>query len=476
MSKAPEGDIQVNRQNITAERAVLGTMLIDNDTIDAITEILSAGDFYRETHVKLFRVMVELHGDGSPVDLVTVHERLSIKGMIEEVGGIGYFSGLPDDVPVTVNVLSYARIVAECAHVRKITGKAQALALMTGTSSPSEIYEAAIKLARESEPREARKSNLSGKVAMTRLSDMVDRARVGQSSAKPIPTPWPGLTELLKGGWTGGHRPYYIGARRKVGKTSAALEIAVNAVRKRGACVVFFELELDLDKTMLRLVASQAQIPMSRLESGNLAGLEGAYTRIVDDCFTDRFQIDASRFEMGAMGKRDRVKGSRTIEAIRRTIARIRTEQAIDLVIIDHLQKIEPPFNCAIFDRVSMASAGIAEIAQETGIPIVCMVQLNDGDGAPTMDDVRGSKEINNDCEALILLDRPATRASQKEQAKMSPVQLEDASLSLVLHGSGPTGQISMRYQGDCLRWSEVGGAAMTDEEWQASIAWHDDQ
>ena len=152
----------------------------------------------------------------------------------------------------------------------------------------------------------------------------------------------------------------------------------------------------------------------------------------------------------------DRIRGSRTIEGIRRTLNRILLDQDVGLIVVDHLQKIEPPFPCPIFERVTQASNGLAEIAQEFGIPVVAMLQLNEGKEAPTATDTRGGQEIGNDCQALILLDRPPMRRAQKEQDRMDQYEKEEAELIVALHGSGATGTIPMRYAGAHMRWYQA--------------------
>jgi replicative DNA helicase len=185
------------------------------------------------------------------------------------------------------------------------------------------------------------------------------------------------------------------------------------------------------------------------------------YVRALETCHTDKLRIDASRFDrQGA--RMDRIRGSRTIEGIRRTLSRIMMDQDVGLIVVDHLQRIEPPFPCPIFERVTQASNGLAEIAQEFGIPVVAMLQLNEGKEAPTSTDTRGGQEIGNDCQALILLDRPPMRRAQKEQDRLTDFEKEEAELIVALHGSGATGTIPMRYAGAHMRWYQA-------SEWMTS-------
>jgi replicative DNA helicase len=356
-----------------------------------------------------------------------------------------------------VGIVSHAKIVADCAQARKVMDMARDLMVAAQNASPSDLHQQAAKLAQASEPREMHRSDAS---ALDLIRDFADRDQPDAKPVRPpIPTPWPGLTRILNGGWTGGNRPYYFGARRKNGKTSAGLGIAADAAFNRGFKVILFEIEIAMEATLNRLVSLCSEVPhKSILDRRFTADEHVRYVQALELCYNNNLRIDASR----VIGKGQRgvnVIGSKTIEAIRKTIARVVAEGPLDLIVVDHLQVIQPPFPCPIFERVTQASNGLAAITQEFGIPVVAMLQLNDAKGGepPTALDTRGGQEIGNDCEALILLDRPPLRRSQKEQERLSPAEKEEAALIVALHGSGETGTIPMTYRGECMRWYQAG-------------------
>lgn len=442
----------IYRHNLEAERAVIGGMLGDPSRIDAVLEVIAADDFYWQRHKKLVEVIMELHQAGEHVDLITVCAALEARGALEEVGGI---SGLMTFEGFQPGILSHAKIIADCAQARTLLDLAQGLGEATKTATPADLHKQALKLAQAAEPRLVRRPDVSAKELIQAFSDRYDRPEMTQSRP-PVPTPWPALTAMLNGGWTGGKRPYYIGARRKVGKTSCAISIALDAATKQGVNVVLFELELDMQELLSRMVCSYAEIPHQAIERRRMTFEEQErYVRALETCHTDKLRIDASRFD-DTHGRMERIRGSRTIEGIRRTLSRIKLDQDVGLIVVDHLQRIEPPFPCPIFERVTQASNGLAEIAQEFGIPVVAMLQLNEGKEAPTSTDTRGGQEIGNDCQALMLLDRPPMRRAQKEQDRMTDFEKEEAELIVALHGSGATGTIPMRYAGAHMRWYQA--------------------
>lgn len=445
-------DHSLYRHNIEAEKAVLGGLLGEPSRMDAVLEIVAAGDFYWRVHQLIFEQMTELHKSGEFLDIVTLCAALEAHGSLQQVGGITALVAFEQFQP---GLMSHAKIVADCAQARRVLDLAKEITEATRTETPKSLHEQALKLAQAAEPRRVRRPDVGAKELIAAFADKVDKPAL-VPTRPPVPTPWPALTAMLNGGWTGGKRPYYIGARRKVGKTSAALEIAVDAATTRDVNTVLFELELDMDELLSRMVAAYSEIPHRVIESRSFDAQQAQqYIQALERCYTDRLRIDASRFDRKG-GKMDRIRGSRTIEGIRRTLNRILLDQDVGLIVVDHLQKIEPPFPCPIFERVTQASNGLAEIAQEFGIPVVAMLQLNEGKEAPTATDTRGGQEIGNDCQALILLDRPPMRRAQKEQDRMDAFEREEAELIVALHGSGATGTIPMRYEGAHMRWYQA--------------------
>ena len=111
---------RVPPQNIEAEQSVLGAVLLENEAINQALEILTADDFYRETHREIFRAMMELSDHNQPVDAITLTDALRTKSLLEQIGGPAYIAELADAVPTAANVAHYARIVREKAVLRSL--------------------------------------------------------------------------------------------------------------------------------------------------------------------------------------------------------------------------------------------------------------------------------------------------------------------------------------------------------------------
>lgn len=133
-----EADLTINKlppQNIEAEQAVLGAIILDNEALPKSLEILSQDDFYRESHRRLYRAILDLFEKNEPIDIVTVADYLRKMGDLEIVGGVAYLSTLADSIPTSANIRYHARIVREKALLRDL--------IRTATNITARVYEAA---------------------------------------------------------------------------------------------------------------------------------------------------------------------------------------------------------------------------------------------------------------------------------------------------------------------------------------------
>ena len=107
-------------QNIEAEQAVLGAILLENESLSAAMEIMVPGDFYRESHRKIFSAMLDLYEKNEPIDLITLTEQLSSKDHLESIGGASYLSSIVNLVPTSANVKYHSKIVKDKSIVRNL--------------------------------------------------------------------------------------------------------------------------------------------------------------------------------------------------------------------------------------------------------------------------------------------------------------------------------------------------------------------
>ena len=235
------GDIlrRVPPQNIEAEESVLGAILLDNHTVDAVLEVVDASDFYRESHRLIFQAMVDLTDRGAPIDAVTLTDALRDKGVLEQIGGPAYIADLAIRVPTAVNAVYYSRIVQQKAALRHAAAVYTELASGAYDAGDADEYqEQAEHKTSELSERRAQSSLTAMPDLMDNTLKLVERLYENHALVTGVPTGYTDLDRL-----TAGLQPgdlVVIAGRPSMGKTALALNIAENAAIEAKIGVAFF--------------------------------------------------------------------------------------------------------------------------------------------------------------------------------------------------------------------------------------------
>lgn len=256
-------------QNIEAEQSVLGSMLLSRDAIIDVSEIIKADDFYKESHKKLFDVMMEMFEKDIPVDLVTVVDELRKRNMLEAVGGIDYIASLSSNVITTANVSYYAKLIKEKATLRRLI---EASSEIMELSYEGDDVETVLDIAEQKIFDIAQGRNTTNfspiKDVLMNTFYKIEELYKNKGQLTGIPSGFPDLD--LK---TAGFQPsdfILVAARPSMGKTSFALNIAQNAALLTGLPVAIFSLEMSKEQLVNRLICSTANIDSQKLRTGNL--------------------------------------------------------------------------------------------------------------------------------------------------------------------------------------------------------------
>ncbi|MGB9809421.1 MAG: replicative DNA helicase, partial [Caldanaerobacter sp.] len=256
-------------QNIEAEQSVLGSMFLSREAIIEVSEILRAEDFYKESHKKLFDVIMEMFEKDIPVDLVTVVDELRKRDMLEVVGGIDYLASLTSSVITTANVSYYAKLIKEKATLRRLI---EASSEIMELSYQEDDVETVLDIAEQKIFDIAQGRNTT---AFSSMKDIlmdtfykIEELYKNKGKLTGIPSGFPDLDAK-----TAGFQPsdfILIAARPSMGKTSFALNIAQNAALLTGLPVAIFSLEMSKEQLVTRLICSTANIDSQKLRTGNL--------------------------------------------------------------------------------------------------------------------------------------------------------------------------------------------------------------
>jgi replicative DNA helicase len=390
---------KVPPQNLEAERAVLGAILMDNETVYTVMEILEPPAFYQPSHRLIFSTMLDLSERGEPIDIVTLVDRLRSAGNLEKAGGPDYIPTLADEVPTSAGVANYAKIVREKAVLRNL--------IQTSTDIVQDCFDApgdVDQLLDEAERRifaiseeRIRSGFLSMKEIVKSSFKTIESLYEKKEHVTGVPTGFADIDEL-----TSGFQPsdlIIIAGRPSMGKTAFCLNIAQYASMNKKMTVAVFSLEMAKEQLVMRMLCSEARIDAHRLRSGFLGQtdwpkLSTAAGRLADASIYIDDTPALSSMEMRAKTRR------------------LKADKGLDLVIVDYLQLMSGRSRSDNREQeISEISRSLKALAKELGVPVVALSQLNRGvesrmDKRPILADLRESGAIEQDADVIIFIYR----------------------------------------------------------------------
>lgn len=432
--------------NIEAEQAVLGALLIDPDAIIKVVPILHAADFYLEKHAWIYEAILALHERREPIDFLTVVSELDANNKINDVGGAAYVTALINAVPTAIHVETYAHLVERLSTQRRLIAAAGDIAGIAYDSA--EDIDTTIDRAEEIifsvAQRRMTREMIPIRVAVDQFIDRLDYVQKHPGEIFGVQTGFTDLDKLL-----GGFQPsdlIIVAGRPGSGKTSFALSIMQTAAARYHKKVALFSLEMSAEQLVQRLVASIGEIDSQSLRLGKLT--EPDYARLskaTGDLSELSIFIDDS--------------ASITPIEIRAKARRLQSEHGLDLIIIDYLQLMT--VRGRIENRVqeiAQISRQLKELARELRIPVVALSQLSRAveareDHRPQLADLRESGSIEQDADVVIFIFREKTYypTIEKWQLKhpQKPYPGDTAEIIVAKHRHGPIKDIQLYFAED---------------------------
>ncbi len=389
--------------NLESERAVLGSVFRDTAHLDGIAGSLLPEHFYLEAHQKIYACMVELHGNQSGIDVVTVHTKLKAL----EGGDDAYFSlhnlmELCESCPLAPNVESYAEIVRNASMRRDVIFAAQDAikkAQVAG-ESVSNFIEDIEKTFLEISKDHDRKGIVGGaKVVEATISYIQDSINK-QGDVTGVPSGFVALDKLI-GGWQPSDL-VILAARPAMGKTALALNFLTHAIMNDYK-TVFFSLEMSKEQLMSRVISSVARIDSASMRRGVLSDDE------MDRMMEAAKMLHKKNYMLGI----DETMGINIME-LRSRCRRYQKEHGLDMIIVDYLQLMSASHHKSVQSRereISEISMGLKGLAKELSVPVISLSQLNRGpdarpDKRPRMSDLRESGSIEQDADMIFFIYR----------------------------------------------------------------------
>jgi len=435
---------RVPPQNVDAERAVLGALLLNPDSVGSVIEVLredAADVFYVEAHQHIYAAAVALFKKNAPVDSVTIYQQLVESGHLDAAGGAAYIGELTGAVPTSANVDYYARIILDLAIQRRL--------ILACTTIVGQAYDGAEGVSELLDHAESsifgiaqkRQTNPIWKVGdlINASVEEIERIVKEQSGIRGLPTGVASLDECLSG-----LQPsdmIVLAARPSVGKTAFALNIASHVGVREHKGVLLFSLEMAKEQLTQRLLCMQGHINSARLRTGYLAKEElPKLIRAANALHEAPIYIDETP-NIGMLEIRSKA---------RRHMARY----PVHLVIIDYMQLMSGRARAENRQvEISEISRGIKGLARELKVPILALSQLSreaerDDTGTPKLSHLRESGSIEQDADVVMFLYRPP--------AGKTPETENLIKVMVAKHRNGPTGHFDMLFLKDYQRFEMV--------------------
>ncbi len=436
----PSDILKVPPHDDTAEKSVLGAILLDASAIHNVTEFLRVDHFYKKGHGMIFEAMIELFEQQQPIDIVTLRNQLRSDGNIKVVGGQAYLSELIESVPTSAYVEYYGRIVKDMYMKRKlieIASKTVERAFMdTGDIKiiMDEVESDIFTLAEQQHYREF----VPLKEALSDSYERLEELQKTKDGMRGVPTGFASLDNKLAG--LQKSALYILAARPGVGKTTFSLNIALHAAFKAKQTVGFFSLEMSKEELVDRLLVGHADIDAWRLKTGRLTEED------------NRKLIEA----MGELSEAnmfiDDTPGASVLE-MRTKARRLKSEKNLGLVVVDYLQLADPGRRFeSRTQEVSYISLNLKNLARELQVPVLALSQLSRsveqrGTGKPVLSDLRESGSIEQDADVVMFIYK------DNENDDLLDTGKKIIKIDIAKHRGGATGEIEMMFRGDRVKF-----------------------
>lgn len=399
MSDQKKNHVRIPPQNIDAERALLGSIMLRPSALSDIVDIIYEDAFYVQKHKVIFRIMADLSRVGDPIDLVSVSEKMKALNLTEQAGGISYLNELANTVPSSTNVEYYAKTVANKFTLRKLI---QAGDVVTGLGFNEEdevefILDEAEKRVFEvtSNPRSAKKF-LSIKDIIPKSWEKLERLAEG-GQLRGVPTGFIALDNILSGFQDSDL--IILAARPSTGKTALALDMARKTAVENNIPVGFFSLEMSADQLTDRMLSAESQVDSWRMRTGK---------GLTDDDFA-RISVAMETLSKAPIYIDD--KPGNSINQMRSTARRLKAEHGLGLIVVDYLQLMTTQKNYdSMVNQVTEISRSLKSLARELEVPVIALSQLSRAveqrGGKPRLSDLRDSGSIEQDADVVMFLHR----------------------------------------------------------------------
>lgn len=427
--------------NVEAEEALLGSIFINSEGLYKIIDVITSEDFYNPSNKEIYDAILTLFNEKSPIDLVTTTEILERRGVLENVGGATYLSRIVNSVPTASHIIQYANIVKEKKILRDLIVAAHEISGL-GYQEDEKIditLDTAEQLLFKVSQKTLKQGFIPLRNMLAETFERIDHLHKNKGELRGVSTGFDDLDFTL-----GGLQKsdlVILAARPSMGKTSFALNIALNAAIANSVPVAIFSLEMSKDQLVDRLISSTSRVDAWKLRTGNLA--EDDFPKIgeaMDTLDKAPIFIDDSP--------------NITVMEMRAKARRLKSENGLGLIIVDYLQLMGGSGIENRVQEISEVTRSLKGLARELDVPVLALSQLSRGvearpDKRPLLSDLRESGSIEQDADVVMFVYREDYYDRETNKKNIADILVRK-------HRNGPTGDISLYFIGEQMRFANL--------------------
>ena len=434
MNEADFSSHKLPPQHIEAEQSILGGILIENESINRVTEILDADDFYRDTHRKIFNALINLSERDEPADLITLTNELRKIDQLDSIGGASYLASLIDSVPTAANIQYYARIVKEKAILRKL--------IQTSTEIITQSYEdrgdvegfldEAERAIFDISEKRVRPSFYPIREIVKESFVTIEKLFKKKEAVTGVPS---GFKELDR--MTAGFQPsdlIIIAGRPSMGKTAFCLDVVEYAAIYNKIPAAIFSLEMSKEQLVIRMLCSQAHVEGTRLRTGYLNESDWPKLTIAAGSLSESpIYIDDT--------------AALSVLELRAKARRLKSDHGLGMVIVDYLQLMKGRSRVESRQQeISEISRSLKALAKELNIPVIAVSQLSRKTeertgNRPQLSDLRESGAIEQDADLILFIYRDEVYNRSEDNPNRGK-----AEVIIGKQRNGPIGKIDLAF------------------------------
>ena len=435
-------EIRVPPQNLDAEKAVLGAMMLSEEAIGTAIEHLDGFYFYETRHQKIYEAVKDLYASRTNVDLITLSDFLKNKALFDSIGGLSYLSELADFVPTAANVKYYVDIVKEKGIQRRlIKNSTEIISKSYGTNvNVDELVDAAEQLIFEIATAKQKQQAFHVKDLVKGAIENIDSLYQRKESITGVPTGFIAFDRMTSG--LQKSDLIIVAGRPSMGKSALAVTIGEYAALEKNVPVAVFSLEMSKEQLVQRMLCSQAQVDAHKVRTGFLS-----------PAYWPHLTKAAGRLSNAPVF----IDDTPAISALelRAKARRLKAAHDIGLIIVDYLQLMQSSTKVESRQQeISEISRSLKALARELNVPLIAISQLSRAvesrqDHRPQLSDLRESGAIEQDADVVVLLMREEYYTPTEENRGIAEV-------IIAKQRNGPTGSLKLKFFKEYVKFANL--------------------